>query len=189
MTIGAAVTERLALAVFPEPPSVEDTGPAVLVNVPAEVAVTPAMSVQLPPGGMEPPVSEMLEPAATAAAVPPQVEVSPFGVEMTRPAGKLSVNVTSDSATVSAAGLVMVKVSVVPVFTAMLPAAKASAITGGATTAIVAEELPPEPPSAELTAPVILIGSPAAVPVTFTENVQEVFGARVAPLSAMRLVP
>lgn len=125
LTVGAAVTERVALAVFPAPPSAEETGPALLVNVPALVPVTLTATVQLPATGIDAPVSEMLEPAATAVAVPPQAEVSPLGVEMTRPAGNESVKTTPDSATVSAAGLVMVKVSVVAAFSVMLLAAKA----------------------------------------------------------------
>ena len=44
------------------------------------------------------------------------------------------------------------------------------------------------PPSLELTAPVVLLCSPAAVPVTFTAKVQVPLGARVPPLRLMEPV-
>jgi hypothetical protein len=38
---------------------------------------------------------------------------------------------------------------------------------------MLAEAVPPVPPSVEVTAPVVLFFVPAVVPVTFTEKVQE----------------
>ena len=55
------------------------------------------------------------------------------------------------------------------------------AIDGGATTLMLAEAVPPVPPSVEVTLPVVLFCSPAAMPVTFTENVQDALAAKVAP--------
>ena len=75
----------------------------------------------------------------------------------------------------------MVKVSEVVAFSAMLLGLKTLAIDGGATTLIEAEAVPPVPPSVEVTLPVVLFCVPAAMPVTFTENVQELLAAIVAP--------
>src|SRR5438874_2050775 len=83
---------------------------------------------------MLPPVKLMLVDPATAVAVPLQVFDNPFGVATTSPVGKVSVNATPVSATVLAAGFVIVKVSVVVPFSGMLVGLNALAITGGATT-------------------------------------------------------
>jgi len=66
--------------------------------------------------GTVPPVSETVPDPAVAVAVPPQVFVKPLGVTTTRLPGKLSVKATPASATVLAAGLVMVTVSVLTPF-------------------------------------------------------------------------
>jgi hypothetical protein len=47
------------------------------------------------------------------------------------------------------------------------------AIDGGATTLMLAEAVPPVPPSVEVTLPEVLFLVPAVVPVTSTEKVQE----------------
>src|ERR1051325_10333523 len=47
----------------------------------------------------------------------------------------------------------------------------------------------PVPPSVDVIAPVVLTCRPAVVPVTFTEKVQDVVAARVAPVSVIRFVP
>ena len=112
----------------------------------------------------------------------------PFGVETTNPVGKVSVNATPVSATVLAAGLVIVKVSVVVPFSGMLLGLKTLAIDGGATTLMEAEAVPPVPPSVEVTLPVVLFCVPAAIPVTFTENVQELLAAIDAPVRLITLV-
>ncbi len=163
--------------------------PVVLVKLPEAVAVTFTTIVQELLIAMVPPVSVMLPEPATAVAVPPQVLVRPLGVATTIPAGKVSVNATPACATVLAAGLVMVKVSVVVPFKAIAAAPNALAMEGGATTAIEAEAVPPVPPSVEVTAPVVLFLAPAVVPVTFTEKVHELLCARVAPERLMTLVP
>ena len=110
---GGVATVKLAEAVLPVPPLVELTAPLVLVYCPDAVPVTFTTRVQLVLTAMLPPVREMLVEPATAVAVPPQVLERPFGVETTSPVGSVSVNATPVSATVFAAGLVMVKVSVV----------------------------------------------------------------------------
>ena len=67
---------------------------------------------------------------------------------------------------VPAFGLVSVNVSVVVSFTAMLAAPKDFTSVGGATTVRLAEAVPPVPPSAEVTALVVLFLAPAVAPVT-----------------------
>src|SRR5882724_1290220 len=179
--IGGEATVRLAEAVLPVPPFVEVTFPVVLFFTPEVVPVTFAISVQLLLAAIVPPVSEMLPEPATAVAVPPQVLVKPFGVATTTPAGKVSANATPVSAPAFAPGLVMVKVSDVVPFNGTLAAPNALAIDGGATTLMLADAVPPIPPSVDVTFPVVLFCVPAAVPVTFTAKVHEVLDASVAP--------
>ena len=80
------------------------------------------------------------------------------------------------NATAFAAGFVIVNVSEVVAFSAMVLGLNALAIDGGATTLIEAEAVPPVPPSVEVTFPVVLFCVPAAVPVTLTANVHEAVG-------------
>lgn len=188
LSVSGAVTVKLAEAMLPGPPLVELAAPVVLVKVPPDVPVTFNVIVQVAPKASAPPLSEMIVLPATAVAVPAQPFVNPGVGATAKPEGSVSKNATPDSLTVFAAGLVMVKVRLVVPFSAMPAAPKASAIEGGAATAIVAEALLPVPPSVDATLPVVLIGAPAAVPVTFSENVHEVFAARLAPLRLIRLV-
>jgi hypothetical protein len=174
LMVGGAATVKLAEAVLPVPPLVELTAPVVFVYWPAVVPVTFTTSVQLAFTAILPPVRLMLVDPATAVAVPPHVFDRPFGVETTKPVGKVSVNATPVSATVLAAGLVMVKVSVVVPFRAIVVGLKTLAIDGGATIEMLAVLLvAPVPPSVDVMAPVVLLASPAAVPVTFTDKVQD----------------
>src|SRR5882724_6008341 len=186
--VGGVATVMLADAVFPVPPLVEVTFPVVLFFTPEVVPVTLTVSVQLLLTAMVPPASETLPEPATAVAAPPQVLVKPLGVATTNPAGSVSVNATPVSATAFAPGLVMVKVSEVVPFSGRFAAPKALAIDGGATTLMLADAVPPVPPSVDVTFPVVLFCVPAAVPVTFTANVQEVLCARLAPLRLITFV-
>src|SRR5579859_274414 len=154
--VGGAPTVRLALAVFPVPPLVELTAPLVLVYWPDAVPVIFTTTVQEVLTAMLPPVRLMLVDPATAVAVPPQVLERPFGVETTRPVGSVSLNATPASATALAAGLVMVNVSDVVPFSGIVVGLNALAIEGGATTLMLAEAVPPVPPSVEVTFPVVL---------------------------------
>src|SRR5260370_23901469 len=119
--------------------------------------------------------------------VPPQALAEELAT--VSPVGSVSVKATPVSGTVLAPGLVMVKVSDVVVFSAMVAGLKALAIEGGATTVMEAEAVPPAPPSVEVTVPVVLFWSPAVIPVTLTENVHPLLAARVAPDSLMLVVP
>jgi hypothetical protein len=188
LRVTALLTVRLAEAVLPVPPLVELTAPEVLVNVPPDVPVTFKEIAQLAPVASEPPLNETIVLPATAVAVPAQLFVNAGVGATAKPDGSASESAKPDSLTVFAAGFVMVKVKLVVPLSAMLGAPKASAIEGGAATAIVAEALPPVPPSVDATLPVVLIGAPAAVPVTFSENVHEVFAARLAPFRLIELV-
>ena len=77
--------------------------------------------------------------------------------------------------------MVIVNVSVETPLNEIVVGLNALAIAGGATTAMLANAVPPVPPSVEVTALVVLFFAPPVVPVTFTENVHEVLCARVAP--------
>src|SRR5882724_5729541 len=179
--VGGDATVRLADAVFPVPPLVEVTFPVVLLFTPEVVPVTFTVNVQLLFTAMVPPVRLMLPDPATAVAVPPQVLLNPFGAATTSPAGNVSVNATPFSGVVLAAGLVMVNVSEVVPFSGTFAAPKALAIVGGATTGRLADAVPPVPPSVDVTLPVVLFCVPAAMPVTFTANVQDALAVRLAP--------
>src|SRR5579859_3618747 len=158
--------------------------------MPEAVPVTFTTTVQEVFTAILPPVRLMLVDPATAVAVPPQVLDSPFGVATTSPMGSVSVKATPASATVLAAGLVMVRVSVVVPFNGMLVGLKALAITGGATTVMGAVLLVvPVPPSVEVIAPVVLLASPAVVPFTSTLKVQDALWATVPPERLMKPVP
>ena len=112
----------------------------------------------------------MLPEPATAVAVPPQVLFKALGVATTRPAGRLSVKAIPFSVT-PVFGLLMVKVSDVVPFSGMLAAPNALVIDGGEATVKLAEAVLPVPPLVELTAPVVLVYCPEAVPVTFATRV------------------
>jgi hypothetical protein len=120
--------------------------PVVLVTGPRAVAVTLKETTQEELAATVAAVSETLPDPATAVAVPPQVLATPFGVATTIPAGSASVNVTPVSPTVFPAGFVIVNVSEVDALNPMLAAPNAFAIEGGATTAILADAVPPVPP-------------------------------------------
>src|SRR5580704_7858420 len=93
-------------------------------------------------------------------------------VATVKPAGSVSVKATPVSAVVLPAGLVMVKVKVLVPLTAGVVGLKAPAMVGGATTWMLAEAVPPVPPSAEVTLPVVAFWVPAAMPVTLIEKVK-----------------
>ena len=111
---------------------------------------------------------------AVVVSVPPQTVAEAFAT--VKPVGSVSVKATPVKATAFAAGFVIVNVSEVVAFSAMLDGLKTLAIDGGATTLMLAEAVPPVPPSVEVTLPVVLFCKPAAIPVTFTANVQEAVG-------------
>jgi hypothetical protein len=127
------------------------------------------------------------DPAIDVMVPPPQLPVSPFGVETTSPEGNESLNATPDK-DVEALGLVIVKSSEVDPFSGMLPVPKDFEIVGAkvaAVTATLADAVLPVPPSFEVTAPLVLFLVPAVVPVTLRLKVHEALDPSVAPLKLM----
>ena len=117
----------------------------------------------------------------TAAIVPPSVAqlppTNPLGVETTSPAGSVSLNATPVSGIVLALGFVRVKVKLVVPLSGIVAAPNALLIEGALKTVTLADAVLPGPPFVDVTAPVVLFCGPAVVPVTFTENVHELFAA------------
>jgi hypothetical protein len=184
--VGGVATVKLAVAVLPVPPFVDVTFPVVLVNWPAAAPVTVTLNWHWPPAAIVAPVNA-IPVGAVVVNVPPQTVA--VALATVKPVGSVSLNATPVSATAFAAGFVIVKVSDVVAFRAMLLGLKTLAIDGGATTLMDAEAVPPVPPSTEVTLPVVLFCVPAAMPVTFTENVQELLAAIVPPLRLITFVP
>ena len=81
---------------------------------------------------------------------PPHEPVRPFGVEITRPAGSVSLKPTPVSAVVVLL-FWMVKVRLVEPFSGMLAAPNALMITGGEVTVMEALDVLPGPPSVDVT--------------------------------------
>jgi D-ribose pyranose/furanose isomerase RbsD len=124
---------------------------------------------------------------AVVVSVPPQTVEVPFAT--VKPVGSVSVKATPVSGSTFAAGFVIVKVSEVVAFSAIVEGLNAFAMDGGASTWTVAVAELPVPPSVEVTALVVLTCAPAAVPVTFTENVQELLAAIVPPVRLIEFEP
>src|SRR5689334_3505647 len=181
-TVGGVATVRFAEAVLPVPPFVEVTFPVVLVYCPDAAPITVTLNWHWLLVLIVAPVSA-IPVGAVVVRVPPQtLEVASATVS---PVGSVSVNATPVSGSTFAAGLVMVNVSEVVAFCAIVEGLKVLAMDGGASTVTLAEAVPPVPPSFEVTFPVVLFLRPAAMPVTFTENVQEPFAAMLPPLRLM----
>jgi hypothetical protein len=188
--LGGVATVKFAVAVLPVPPLVEVTAPVVLVETPALAPVTLTLNVQDVPAAMVAPVRPTApEPAVAVIVPPPHDPARPLGVATVIPAGNVSVNATPANAAVFAAGFVMVKLRVEFPFGETAVGLKAFTMDGGATTTMLAEAVPPAPPSVEVTFPVVLFSVPAAIPVTFTANVHEPAAARVAPVRLIAPVP
>jgi len=185
--VGAATpTVRFADAVLPVPPFVEVTFPVVFVYWPEARPVTVTLNWHWLLAAIVAPLSA-IPVGAVVVRVPPQTVAE--ALPTASPAGKLSVNATPVSATAFADGLVMAKVNEVVEFSVIDAGLKDLAITGGAMTLMLADAVPPLPPSLEVTALVTLFLSPAVVPVTFTENVHELLAGRVPPDKLITLLP
>jgi hypothetical protein len=140
-----------AEAVPPVPPSVEVTFPVVLFCVPAAIPVTFTEKLQKLLAAIVPPLRLITFVPAVAVIVPaPQDPVNPFGVEITRPAGRVSLKATPVIAVVVLL-FWMVKLKLVEPFNGMLAAPKALIMTGAPTTVIDALDVFPVPPSVEVT--------------------------------------
>jgi hypothetical protein len=185
---GGATTLRVAVLLgAPVPPSVELTAPVVLALAPAVVPVTFTENVQEPLAAIVPPVRLTVPEPATAVMVPlPQVPVRPFGVETTRPVGKVSLNATPVAAT--AVVFWIVKLRLVEPFSGIEAAPNALLIVGGPTTVMLALDVLPVPLSVAVTV-TLLFFTPPVVPVMFTLNVHEAVAARVAPERLTEVAP
>src|SRR5689334_16531509 len=134
--VGGVATVKLAEAVLPVPPFVEGTFPDVLVNWPAAAPVTVTLNWHWLFAAIVAPLKQVPV-GAVVAIVPPQTVA--VALATVSPVGSVSVKATPVSATAFAAGFVIVKVSEVVAFRAMLAGLKTLAIDGGATTLMLAE--------------------------------------------------
>jgi hypothetical protein len=175
---GSATTLIEAEAVPPVPPSVEVTAPVVLFCVPAAMPVTLTEKVQevlaarLAPDRLMIPV-----PAVALIVPPPQEPVRPFGVEITRPAGRVSLK-PMPVRVVVLLGFWTMKLSEVEPFSGMLAAPKDLMMSAGDTTVMLALDVLPAPPSVEITLTLLFL-TPGVVPWTFTDTVQLALAAKV----------
>jgi hypothetical protein len=175
------------LAVALVPPSVELTTTLLLLS-PAVVPVTFTVTTQEALAASVPPERLSAPEPAVAVAVPPQVLFRLFGVAITNPAGKLSVN-DSPVRLTFVFGFVMLIVSEVVPFSGILAAPNCLVTFAGEATIRVAVLLvAPVPPLVELTAPVVLVTVPDCVPVTFTTIVQVLPGVAMLPPVRLMLV-
>jgi hypothetical protein len=143
-----------AVAAVPLPPSLDDTGPVVLVAVPTLTPRTLTENVQDAPAGIVAPDRLTLVAPAVAVTVPPhEFELKPFGVATAISEGRLSVKLIPLSEA-DVFGLLMVKDRLFAEPSGIVLAPKALLIPGGATTVSVDVLLVlPVPPFVELTAP------------------------------------
>jgi hypothetical protein len=154
--VGGATTVRLALDVLPVPP-LEEVTVALLFFTPGIVPVTFTENVQEAFWGSRALDRLTEDEPAVAVMAQPQAPVSPFGVAITRPEGKLSVKATPVNEVPFAAGLVIVKLrEVEPFVNGILAAPNDVTMVGGVPTVRDAEAALPLPPSVELTGPVVL---------------------------------
>jgi hypothetical protein len=191
--VGGAITLKLAVAGLPVPPSLDATLPVVLFCAPAVVPVTLTENVHEPfPDKLAPDRLIVLVPCVAVMVPPPQEPVNPLGFEIARPEGRVSLNPTP----VTPALLVFLTVNdklVLPPVSGIEAAPNVLLTVGGAITVRLAEAVPPVPASFDVTLPVVLLYTPAAVPVTFTKTVHELPvvppACRVNPDTLIELPP
>lgn len=185
--VGGATTVSVAvLLVAPVPVSFELITPVVLFKTPAAAPVTVTLNEHDALAASEPPVMLMVL-GAVVVTVPPQVVADPFAT--VSPAGSVSVKLIPVRPS-EVFGFVIVNIRLVVPPTTMLEAPNDLAIVGGVATESVAALLAaPVPPLVDVTAPVVLILTPAVVPVTVTLKVQLPPCAIDAPASVIVLFP
>jgi len=150
----------------PAPLWMEITVPVVFIFAPPVVPVTLKLKVHDAPAESVAPLMLGFDVPSVAAIVPPpHTPVTPFGVLVTRPAGKGSGNVTPVSDRLML-GLVMVKLREVDPFSGILAAPKVIVIVGAVATIRFAVAVFPVPPFVDVTGPVVFVKSPATAPVT-----------------------
>jgi hypothetical protein len=178
---GGATTLSVAVAGAPGAAhSFEATVLVLLFLAPAVTPVTFRENEHDPPAGNE--VSATVITPLSARILPLQVLVNPLGVEISNPVGKMSEKSISIREVVGF-GFVIEKVSDVVPPSGMLGTPNALVRDGGPITVSVAVLLvAPGPDWVELIGPVVLLSSPAAVPVTFTVIVHDPLAESDAPL-------
>src|ERR1700748_773110 len=114
VTVGGGITVRVAADPALLDPAEELTELVVFWKVPVCAAVTDTENVHDAPALTEPPLSEIVCVAGVSLITPvdPQVPFSPLGSSTARPAGRVSVKETADSAPL-VFGLLMVNDSAV----------------------------------------------------------------------------
>src|SRR5260370_902914 len=125
--LGGATTVRLAVLLVARVPALVDlTAPVVFDTFPDWVPVTFSAAVQVFPGvAMLPPDRLIVVVLAVAVTAPPQVLLTPGVPATCSPPVSVSEKAIPFSAVVFAAGLVIVNVTVVVPFSAMLAAPNA----------------------------------------------------------------
>ena len=150
-----------------------------LICTPSLLPTTFTEIVQVALAASEAPAKVTVFEPGVAVTTPPQVVVKALGVATSKPAGRASVKLTPVNE-VPEFGLVMLNVRLVLEPTGIASAVKLLLMLGGITTVMVAVEVLPAPPLAEVTVTELLC-NPPAVPVTLTEKVQLADAASEAP--------
>ena len=101
----------------------------------------------------------------------------------------MSLTATPDSATVLAAGLVIVRLRFEMPPTAMLVGSNALVMVGADTAVKLAEAVVLDPPLVVVTGPAVLVNEPAAVAVTFTDTAQLLPAVTEPPLRLIDVAP
>ncbi len=188
MTGAPTPTTSVAVAGAPLPPASELIELVVVTFVPAVVPVTLTETMHEAPAASDAPDRAMDDEPTMAPIVPPGHELlAAAGDATTTPAGSASMNEMPVSVAL-AFGLLMTNDNDVdpPSGTEEVPNDASS--FGGAT--IVIDAVAEAPVwSLELTVLVVLTSVPAAIPTTFSENVQEEPPAIAAPDRAIELEP
>src|SRR5258706_12831214 len=157
--------------------------------MPAAIAVTVALTVQLAPEAsvalvrrrsVAPEVTCHVEPVQVLVVVPSNTIICPGA------AGNVSAKLIPDRllAFDAGLGLLIVKLTIVAAPLAMLPAPNDLVIVGGAYTLMEAVAARPLDALALVTGPVLLVLVPAATPTTMTVYAQVAPAGTVPPVSA-----
>ena len=187
MVQNTSPTVMLAVAVGPEPASLDVIGPLVKVFQPVSVAVMLNMTAHVAEAARLPPEKLMLGLPGAAVTVPPVQEVLPT-LAIESPAGSVSVNAIPVNEVVLFE-FVMVYVRLVVPLIGIAAAPKALVMFSAMAMLILALAGSPLPASLEVTALVVLVTEPAAVLVTLTLKVHDVLGFRIAADRPMLVPP
>ena len=150
--------------------------------MPKAAPVTVTAKKHWVPGAMLAP--DMLIPVGLVnVTVPPHTVALAFGT--VRPTGRVSVKPIPVSVSGLVAGLVMVKLRALVLFSAIGFGLKDVPSVGGALTLRPADAMLPVPPLVDVTFPVVFVYELTAVPVTVTLKLQLLLAAMLAPENVM----